>query len=427
MPRVALRTLGCKVNQYETEKIAEEFRDRGYELVSFSEQADVYVVNSCTVTATADSKSRQAARSAAQRNPGAIVVLTGCYADTSPEQARAVHGVDLVVGNPGKAGLVDAITELLASGGHAVPDRSRHEERTSLRFRGRTRALLKVQDGCNQFCSYCAVPLARPVMESRPLAEVLSEAETIAAGGFKEIVLTGIRLGRYESNGENLRGLVRRIAELDGIERIRLSSIELTDIPGGLLDLMAENSKVCRHLHIPLQSGDDAVLARMNRPYTVEEFRSFVNGARSRVEGIAITTDIMVGFPGETEQEFENTYRLAEEIRFARTHVFRFSPRPRTAAFDMKDDVSAREKERRSALLIEQAGKHSEAFARTLVGKTVPILVESRQSASGMWSGFTDNYVRVGFESSGRCVGKIVHVSIESVSNGMAFGSTAGR
>ena len=420
MPRVALHTLGCKVNQYESEKIAEDFRARGFDLVRFSDEADIYIVNTCTVTQTADSKSRQAARSAINRNPKAAVILTGCYAETSPEVVNAIEGVSLVVGNQGKEHLVDEVVAKLGVF-PSIRNPRRRSERPDLSgksaVRNRTRALIKVQDGCDQFCAYCAVPLARPVMSSRPMDEVLAEARDLAERGFKEVVLTGIRLGRYE---DGLTQLIEGLAGVKGIERIRLSSIELTDVPKGLVQLIAENRKVCRHLHVPLQSGDDGILRRMKRPYATAEFTAFVEGIRLLVPEIAITTDIMVGFPGETEGEFENAYRFAEKIRFSRTHVFPYSARPGTKAADLDDDVSPSTKDERKSRMVELAAECAQEFASRLIGRTVRVLAEGKQCGANFSSGFTDNYVRVAFE--GGRPGELVDVSIESADKGLAYG-----
>jgi len=420
MARAAFHTLGCKVNQYETQKIAESFLARGFELVDFSERADVYVINSCTVTHTADSKSRQAARNAWRRSPDALVVLTGCYAESSPETAGDVEGVSAVVGNQEKGRIVEHVMNRLAPalvkdlGSAGKPD---------LRT-GRTRALVKVQDGCDRFCSYCVVPFARPVMSSRPLAEILAELESLAGRGFKEVVLTGIRLGCYfDENGTDLTGVVGAAAAVAGIERVRLSSIESTDVPAGLIELMSRNRRVCRHLHVPLQSGHVGILKRMNRPYTPGEYRAFVELVRSQVPGIAITTDIMVGFPGEGEEEFEATRRFMEEVRFARAHVFRYSARPRTAAARLPDEVPAAEKQRRSRILTDLAAVHSAQFAANLVGKTVPILLEGKSIRGKLWSGLTDNYVRVEVEADAHMAGEVVDVRVIGVSPGRVLGA----
>ncbi len=412
MPRVALHTLGCKVNQYETEKIAEDFRARGFEEAPFSGVADVYVINTCTVTNTADSKSRQAARAAARRNPGAAVVLTGCYADTSADQLSELDGITMVIGNSDKSRLAQIVIESLYP---EMPGRSSVETHLP----GRTRALLKVQDGCDQFCAYCAVPLARSVMSSRPMDEAISEAESLAKRGYKEIVLTGIRLGRYEPG---LVELIGALAGISGIKRIRLSSIELTDVPDGLLELMADKPKICLHLHLPLQSGSDEVLARMNRPYTALEFEAFAAKARALMPKIGITTDIMVGFPGETEAQFEETCSLAQRVKFSRSHVFPFSVRPGTAAAEMKDDVSSSEKTRRKKRLTELTDASMREFAEGLVCTTANVLVEGKKVQPSLWSGLTDNYVRVTFEGQRGSVGEIVDIEIESAADGIAHG-----
>lgn len=418
MPKVAFHTLGCKVNQYETQRMAEALRASGYDVVDFADSADVYIINSCSVTHTADSKSRQAVRTIARRHPGASVVLTGCYAETSPDEAREIEGVSLVLGNRHKDAIAEYIGRLLPSK-VSKTDMAASVSRTAS---ARTRALVKIQDGCDQFCSYCIVPFARPTMWCKPANEVVDEVTQLADRGFKEIVLTGIRLGRYEYGGTNLVGLLQSLVKVSGIERIRLSSIEMTDVPIGLLEIMASEKKICRHLHVPLQSGNDGVLKRMNRPYTAEEFERFVEEARLRVSDIAITTDIMVGFPGETIEEFEETYRFAERLEFSRAHIFRFSPRQGTAAYLMPDDVSPVEKKRRSELLIELAKAHSEKFAKRFIGKTMAVLVEGNKE-SKLRSGFTDNYIRVVFKNDPKCeAGEIVQVRIADVKENQVFG-----
>lgn len=421
MPTVALHTLGCKVNQYETQKIADEFHARGFTIVEFAHRADIYVVNSCTVTHTADAKSRQAARAAAGRNPDAIIVLTGCYAETSPSDAALVDGVSLVLGNKDKPSLVEKVARLYADRSGFDPPLPMSAD-TGGRARGRTRAVLKVQDGCDQYCAYCAIPLARPDMSSRSVEEVAAEAGSLAGDGFTEIVLAGIRLGRYDDAGRGLVDLIERLAGMRGIERIRLSSIELTDIPERLVDLMAADPKVCRHLHIPLQSGDDNTLRRMNRPYSAPQFEQFVEYARARVDGLAVTTDIMVGFPGETEDEFLNTYRCAERIRFSRTHVFRYSRRSGTAAASLPEQVPAQDKDRRSARLMSLAAECANEFASLTIGGRVNVLIEGKRSVDGLRMGHTDNYVTAYFDGDGPSTGEIVEVGIEQASNGSVYG-----
>ncbi len=419
MASVAFHTLGCKVNQYETRRIADGFAEAGFQEVAFSEPADVCVINSCTVTLTADAKSRQAARSALSRNPEAFVVLTGCYAEVSPGEARRVAGVSMVVGNSAKAGLAALVIERLPRelraslvAGQAVP-----------RPRGRTRATVKIQDGCDQFCSYCAVPLARPVMSCQPFDEVMSEVASLAAGGYREVVLTGIRLGRYrDEGGADLTDVVRAVSETPGVERVRLSSIELTDLPEGLVSLMAANRRVCRHLHVPLQSGDAGVLSRMNRPYSPAQYAEFVERARTLIPGLAVTTDLMVGFPGETVEEFESSRRFVERMGFSRAHVFRYSSRPGTAAAGLPDDVAPAEKSRRSGVLARLAACRAEEFARGMIGARVGVLAEGRRSDGDLLSGYTDNYTRVEFEAGDELIGEIVEVEIVGVSGCVASG-----
>lgn len=418
MPTAALHTLGCKVNQYETQQISDELAANGFHIVKFTDKADVYIINTCTVTHTADSKSRQAVRTAVKRNPDAVVVITGCYAETSPDAAASIAGVSLVVGNQDKALITRKVISLLPESLVADTGDSTDEHPAT-----RTRALIKIQDGCNQFCSYCAVPLARSVMWSKPLDSVLLEACKLADSGHREMVLTGIRTGLYMDTKHNLTSLIEKLSDIEGLERIRISSIETTDVPEVLLELMASNPKVCRHLHIPLQSGDDSVLKRMNRPYTASEFIEFVERARSIVPEIGITTDIMVGFPGETVDEFKNTCLTAEAVRFSRAHIFRYSSRPGTAAFELPDAVSDAEKEHRSATLVEITSTSSKAFADSLVGKTVKILVEGKKINETMRSGLTDHYVRIIVDANSGLVGSIISVAVSKMQDGRLLGS----
>ena len=417
MPTAALHTLGCKVNQYETQQISDELAAYGFHIVRFTDKADVYIINTCTVTHTADAKSRHAVRAAVKRNPDAVVVITGCYAETSPGIAASIDGVSLVVGNQDKALIARKVISLL-------PETINPDSRDSLvdHLTSRTRALIKIQDGCNQFCSYCAVPLARSYMWSKPIDDALTEAGKLADRGYREIVLTGIRTGLYKHEPYNLVELIQKLSDIEGLERIRISSIETTDVPDGLLKLMASNPKVCRHLHIPLQSGDDSVLKRMNRPYNSSEFIRFVERAREIVPEIGITTDIMVGFPGETDEEFRNTCHVAEEVRFSRAHIFRYSARPGTAASLLPDAVSDSEKERRSTVLAEITSRSENAFAELLAGKTMKILVEGKKSHDTMRSGLTDNYVRVFVDVKSEFVGRITEVEVSRMPDGRLVG-----
>ena len=414
MPTAAYYTLGCKVNQYETEQIRREMESRGFDTVSFASPADVYVVNTCTVTAIADGKSRHELRRAVRRNPDALIIATGCYADLDPHALAEIEGVDLVLPNSEKEHLAhQAAVRFPELNGHSRPNPIP---------RIRTRAILKVQDGCDQFCAYCAVPFARPVKRSRPLDEVLSEAEALAAFGYKEIVLTGIRLGAYEgANGESVAELTRRVCEIDGLARIRLSSIELWEITDELIAAMAGSPKVCPHLHVPLQSGDDGVLAAMGRPYDTRTYAEVISRARELIPDLAVTTDVMVGFPGESDEAFERSLRFVEEMRFSRLHVFRYSPRPRARASGFRGQVSPASKEERSDMMIELGRRLAQDFAEQRVGRTVRVLVERTSGDSRRRTGYTHNYIEVEFDGSTQ-PGGIVDVRAAEAREGKLIG-----
>ena len=469
MFRIAYHTLGCKVNQYETEKIREALERAGFATVAFGSPADAYVINTCTVTSVADGKSRAAVRRAVKANPEAFVVVAGCYADLEPDAIRAIEGVDLVVPNEGKDAIAERViaglspkskVESRKSGGSIPQSAIRNPQSVAPRLR--TRAVVKVQDGCDQFCSYCVVPYARSRKGSRPLDEVLAETRALAEFGHKEIVLTGIRLGAYasrerkaeggepegsgerrakseerraeggepEGSGLQVRGtasgttcpgrtrtlpdLVRAVGEIEGVERVRLSSVEPWEVDDALVEAMRQ-LKVCRHLHIPLQSGDDEILRRMNRPYTAAEYRHTVSRVRAAIPGIGITTDVIVGFPGETEEAFERTRALIEQIGFSRLHVFRYSARNRTPAASMPDQVPAQAKKSRAQNLIELGKNSMRRFAKSMIGETVEVLAESRTRRPNQLIGFTDNYVEVSFPGDAALVGHIVRVRILGV------------
>jgi len=431
MQKIAYHTLGCKVNQYETEKIRESLEVAGFQTVPFSSRADAYVINTCSVTSVADSKSRAAVRKAIKLNPDAYVVVTGCYADLEPAQIRAIEGVDLVVSHDDK----EAIPERLSARFSSNTNHPTHNTRP----RTRTRAVVKVQDGCDQFCAYCVIPYARVGRTSRPIAEVMDELKSLADFGYKEIVLAGIRLGSYEDGDICLPGLIEKAAKIDGIDRIRLSSIEPWEVNDELLDVML-HPKVCRHLHIPLQSGDSSVLKRMNRPYSGDEYRKIIENVRSRIDGIGITTDVITGFPGETDAEFNNTCALINDVDFSRLHVFRYSPRPRTRAAGMPDQIDDQTKKRRAEKLAELGKNAMARFASLQIGKTLDVLVETASPIIGagvlgtcsrntsgtpkQLTGLTDNYVGVSFEGESSLKGKIIPVEIIEVgSDGGAVGA----
>jgi threonylcarbamoyladenosine tRNA methylthiotransferase MtaB len=420
--KAAIYTLGCKVNQYESEALAGLFRNEGYEVVDFNDYADVYVVNTCTVTHLGDRKSRQMIRRAVKTNPDAVVAVTGCYAQTAPGEVLEIPGVDIVVGTRDRGRLPELIKEARRSRVpiNAVADimhAAEFEELPILDYGSRTRAFIKIQEGCSNFCTYCIVPYARGPLRSRPEERVMAEAEHFIREGFKEIVLAGIHTGAYgldRDEGRRLAGLVAKVASLPGLQRLRLSSIEPMDITFDLIDVIADNPVICRHLHIPLQSGDDNVLKKMNRHYTTFDFSRLVSTVRDRIPGVAITTDIMVGFPGETDVFFENSCRFAEAMGFSRMHVFKYSPRRGTPAAGFPGQVEAEKKEERSSRLIKLGEKMSRKFAGRFLGTTMEVLVEQRHSKrSKFYEGLTDNYLRVLLPGSEKMRGRFVPVKLE--------------
>jgi threonylcarbamoyladenosine tRNA methylthiotransferase MtaB len=399
-PVAALTTLGCKVNQYETEKIAEDFARAGFALTDFDAPADVYVINSCSVTAGADKTSRHLARKAARTNPDAVVVMTGCHSQMVLDAGGAVEGATLLVPNHEKMAVFEHVVRHRADVLTAAYSSS---PATVLPARGhqRTRATLKVQDGCEHFCGFCSIPYTRKVLHSRPWGEVVEEARRLGASGTREIVVTGVCVGAYGadtgSGGPDLADLLLRIADQPGVARVRLSSIQPIEVTDALIEAFATHPNLCPHLHLSCQSGDDTILAAMNRPYTTGFYLDLVRRLREQVADVAITTDLIVGYPGETREMHENTLRFAQEVAFQRTHVFRYSPRPRTHAETLRDDVPHDEKVRRHKELQAVVDGTNAAFTAGYVGGTLPVLVEGRQGSDGTVSGHTPNYIRVSF------------------------------
>lgn len=415
MPNIAYHTLGCKVNQYETEKIREPLEKAGFTTVPFNSVADVYIINTCSVTSAADSKSRAAVRKALSLNPSAVVFTTGCYAELEPQSLHNISGPGEVIGNAQKESIVGLVISKFGCHAEDTAQALVSSFSSKPRLRARTRAVVKVQDGCDQYCSYCIIPYARSIKYSRALPEVLQEVQTLADSGYKEIVLTGIRLGSYNDNSQTtsnaLPDLILAAADVPGIERIRLSSIEPWEVDSALLEAM-QSQKVCRHLHIPLQSGDDSILKSMNRPYNTTNFRTIIDEVRARIPAIGITTDVIVGYPGETERAFGNTCTLVEEMGFSRLHVFRYSARPRTPAASLPGQIPPATKKRRSETLIDVGLIGMRGFAATLVGKSVQVLVEKHLADSNQLVGFTDNYVETRFPGDSSLRGEIVTVKI---------------
>lgn len=404
MKTVAFHTLGCKVNQYETEALEDLFVQKGYRVVDFASPADVYVINTCTVTHHGDSKSRQAIRRAKKTNPDAVVAVIGCYVQVAPDEVLAVDGVDVVVGTADKSRLPELVEKAIESGRplKAVRDLGREEDFEELalgqRHKGRTRAFVKVQEGCRQFCTYCIIPYARGPLRSRPAEAVLRQVERLVELGYREVVLTGIHVTSYGVDpgaDTNLLGLIKRVHSLPGLDRIRLSSLEPTFMTKEAISEIAQLEKVCRHFHLSLQSGCDETLKKMGRKYTTGEYREIVERLMEKLPGVAVTTDVMVGFPGETREEFEKTYRFLQSLGLYNMHVFKFSPRKGTPAAGYGGQVSAKEKDERSKALIDLAARCRKSFHDKFVGQSLDVLYEQWSSLEGHYEGLTDNYIKV--------------------------------
>lgn len=401
MKKAASFALGCKVNQYESEAIAELFAEKGYEIVGIDEEADVYVINTCTVTNFGDKKSRQLIRKVKRQNENAIVAVVGCYAQTAPQELMKVEGVNLVIGTKDRAQIVEMVENYDVSCGveNHVTDimKERVFEPLSIqKLANRTRAYLKIQDGCSQYCSYCIIPYARGPIRSREPQEVLAEVKRLADNGFKEVVLTGIHVASYgkDRRDTSLLEILRQVHEVEGIERIRFSSIEPNVVTEEFAQAMAELPKVCDHFHLSLQSGCDKTLKEMNRKYDTEKYRQAAATLRKYLPHVALTTDIIVGFPGETEEDFQASYDFAKEIGFAKIHVFPYSPKRGTPAASRKDQLPNAVKSERSHKLITLSDQMAADFLREYVGQDVEVLYE-RMVEDGVYEGHTTNYIKV--------------------------------
>jgi threonylcarbamoyladenosine tRNA methylthiotransferase MtaB len=407
--KVALDTLGCKLNQAETELLARQLAAAGYQLVSPADEADIYILNTCTVTHIADSKSRHHLRLAHRRNPDALVVATGCYAQRAPRELAQIEGVSLVLGNDEKAYLPLLLKESGCMGSPAFVQ----EGSTLNHYPGfRTRALVKVQDGCNSFCSYCIVPLVRGREKSLPVDQVVSEVRHRVAQDYKEVVLTGVKIGSYDYDGVNLKGLLEHILNETGVERLRLSSLQPWEISPELIGLW-HDQRLCPHFHLSLQSGSNEVLSRMQRHYSVSDYEQSVSLIRTLLPEAAITTDIMVGFPGETDEEFEESYNFCRRVEFARIHVFSYSPRHGTQAAQMPHQVSGKVKKERSQKMLALAKESAQNFTQRFLGRTVTVLFE--QQSSGIWSGHTDNYIKVYTKSTAALTNKLLPIKLTEI------------
>lgn len=423
-------TLGCKVNQYESEAMLEALLAGGFQEAASGEEADVVVVNSCTVTATSDQKVRQTLRRARKENPGAVTVLTGCMPQAFPEEAAALLEADVVLGNARRADLLPRVMEYLSSKQRIV-DIAPHEkgekfERMAVStFHGRTRAFLKIEDGCDRFCSYCIIPYARGRVRSKPLEDIQEEVRRLGEQGFQEVVLTGINLPAYGRElGLHLCDAVEAACQAPGISRVRLGSLEPEQLTPDVIARMAKEEKLCPQFHLSLQSGCDATLRRMNRHYTTAEYRQIVGNLRAAFPGCAITTDIMVGFAGETQEEFEQSLQFAREIAFAKVHVFAYSRRPGTRAYDAPGQVPNKVKEERSRQMIQVTKTTQQAFLQAQVGKVEEVLFV-QQREQGVWEGYTRNYTHVLAPSGKDLSGQLLPVELLEVQGESCVGRLA--
>jgi threonylcarbamoyladenosine tRNA methylthiotransferase MtaB len=424
MQTVAFHTLGCKVNHYETEAIWQIFKQEGYERVDFEARSDVYIINTCTVTNTGDKKSRQVIRRAIRKNPDAVVCVTGCYAQTSPAEIMAIPGVDIVIGTQDRIKMLSYIEEYkkerqpINAVGNIMKSRV-YEELDVPAFTDRTRASLKIQEGCNNFCTFCIIPWARGLMRSRDPKEVIYQAQQLVDAGYKEIVLTGIHTGGYgeDMKDYNFAKLLRDLeAQVKGLKRLRISSIEASQITDEVIEVIDQSNVIVRHLHIPIQSGSNTVLKRMRRKYTMEFFAERLSRLKEALPGLAVTSDVIVGFPGETEEEFMETYQFIKDHQFSELHVFPYSKRTGTPAARMEDQVDEEVKNERVHRLISLSDQLAKEYASKFEGEVLEVIPEERYKEdpdSGLFVGFTDNYLKVVFPATEEMIGQIVKVKIE--------------
>ena len=407
--RFYIHTLGCKVNQYESQAMREILLKAGFEESASKEEADIYIINTCTVTENADKESRYLAGLSHRINPAARIVVAGCYAEKNAGEISSLPGVTHIVKNSEKADIANILGA----------QKNSRSELTITGFKGHTKAFIKIQDGCENSCSYCKVPLVRGALRSKPLNNIIEEVKGLLANDFKELILTGICLGAWGkdlSSAGNLIDVLAAIEKIDGNFRIRLSSIEPKYVTDGLIKFISGSKRMCRHLHIPLQSGDDDTLKRMNRQYTTSDFLAMIGKLRSAIKDIAISTDVIVGFPGETEENFQNTLNFVKELSPTRTHIFTFSKRDGVAASKMTGEVSDEVSKKRYLAVGVVASASAGAYMSGFIGKDVEVLVESgRDRLSGLLAGYSDNYIRVLFVGDGALVNKIVPVRIESL------------
>lgn len=420
MKKIAFTTLGCKVNVYDTEAMLELFAKKGYEIVDFDDFADIYVINTCTVTNFGDKKSRQSIRRAKRQNPNAVVVATGCYAQVAPDQVEKIQGINIVIGTKNRSEIVEIVEKYTPQQGvvNVVSNIMKEKEFEPLaisKLKGRTRAYLKIQEGCNRFCSYCIIPYARGPIRSRNPQEVIDEVKLLAENGFKEVVLSGIHVASYGiDKGTSLIEIVKQVSKISGIERIRFSSMEPNYVTDEFVREMKAIPKVCDHFHLSLQSGCDKTLKNMNRRYNTQEYAQAVDRLRQAYPQVAITTDIIVGFPGESEEDFIESCNFAKKVKLAKIHSFPYSPKKGTVAEKMPNQLPNEVKAERSNAMIEVSNQLNREFLNQMLDKTVPVLFE-REIDTNLYEGHTTNYIRVVAQSRENIKNCILNVHLSQI------------
>jgi len=407
--KVAIATLGCRVNQYESEAMIEKFIREGYEVAGFHEFSDVYVINTCTVTNMSDKKSRQMIGRARKENSLAVIAVVGCYAQIAASEVASIEGVDVVLGSRNKGDIVYWVNRYSEEKKQVIEvsdvlKNKVFEDLNIKEYKDRTRAFVKIQDGCNRFCSYCLIPYARGAVCSKSPEKIISEVYELAANGFKEILLSGIHIASFGLDLEGNWNLVRVLEEVNkvpGIERIRIGSIDPTFFTEGVIEKIVSLKKLCRHFHLSLQSGCDETLKRMNRRYSAQEYKTVVENLRRSIDGVSITTDVIVGFPGETTEEFNETYAFLKELELSKMHIFKYSPRKGTKAAGIKEQIDGNIKEERSHKLITLNNVLEKKYIKKFDGKVMKVLYEIKPKNSSLkYEGYTDNYIKVITESS---------------------------
>ncbi len=417
MKKVSFCTLGCKVNQYETEAMTELFKNSGYSICNFEDVCDIYIINTCTVTGMSDKKSRQMIRRAKHNNPDAIVAVVGCYSQVSPDEVAKIDGVNLVLGTKERKNIVELVEQCTKQNQITkVEDALKNREYEDIwvtTYDDRTRAYVKIEDGCTEFCSYCIIPYARGPVRSRPIDDIVAEVVRLAMAGFKEVVLTGIHIGSYgrDLKDVSLLDVLIAVHNVDGIERIRLGSVEPRTLTEDFISTISRLPKICDHFHISLQSGCDATLERMNRKYTTDEYYKSTQLLRKYYKNPAITTDIMVGFAGETDAEFEQSLAFMQKIAFAEAHVFAYSIRKGTKAEKMPGHLPSNVKEQRSKRMLDLCNKLHNDYVQQFVGTQMPVLVE-RHIGGNIYEGHMTNYIKVHVKSDTDISHKIINVTV---------------